>query len=146
MARRWTNAAFGFAAGSSCYYAVLDCASGWHLNGFIPGIPCRTPIGRDSYGFVSYHQECYSNDRTPAFHDAVDHARWSHQVQPHLLYLSGILGAALAFWRSKPDDPGWRVPTRRSLLAGSLFWAMVFVHLWFSVANLSPETLDWGPH
>jgi hypothetical protein len=145
MSRRWTNAAFGFAAGSLSYYVVLAFAAGWHFNDLIPGVKCRVPAGRDSSGFVSYYQECYAIDRLSVWHDAVTHARWNHQVQPHIVYLCGILGAAFALWRSEPEDPGTRVSTRRLLLAGTVFWATVLLNLWFSVANLSPRSLDWRP-
>jgi hypothetical protein len=126
MTRDWINAQLGFTAGSVGYFSFLTWAS------------CSEHF-RPKFN----NGEVVCGVRTPFWYDIVSEANLDPDVQPNLLYLAALLGAALLFllhWPVRQEPPAG---TRSPFLSAWVFGPAVVLNFWFSASNLAPRMVPW---
>jgi hypothetical protein len=126
MSRDWINAQIGFSAGSVAYFSFLTWAScsGHYRPKFQSG-------------------EVVDGVRMPFWHDLVSEANLDTGVQPNLLYLAALLGAALLFllrWPVRQDPPAGAHST---IVSAWVFGPILVLNFWFSASNLAPFMVLW---
>ena len=131
MSNRLISAQIGFFTGSFVYFLFLWVAVLCEHYGIFQR---NSNSPNQSFDII-----CTFAPAEPFWYRAVSNAALSHRAQPHFLYLTALIFAAVFAWAQRPVRAESIPKLPAIVLYGCMFWAAVLVNLWFSGANILPR-------